>query len=730
MFLTRSANFSSPLGDRVQLYSMTGRETLGQLFTYEVDLLSPEDNIDLSELLGQGASVVFERTDGSFREFTGYVTQFSLVGEHSNQARYRATLRPWLWFLAQNRNSRIFQHQSVPEIVLDLFREHGFTDVENLLSGQYEKWEFLVQYRESDFNFISRMLEHEGIYYYFTHADGRHKLVLADSAAAHEAPPGYELIPYFPPMERERRQDEHFDSWILSRQIRQGHVVLRDFNYLYPLPFESNKKAQFKEPGSTLEQYDYPAQINAPDGDKAVELTTTRAEIRMEEHQADYETVRGAGPVRGLFAGAKFALTQYPREDQNKEYLVVSAGYEIQVGEFESNNVRDAEPLFRFQLSAIDAKRPYRSPRVTPKPRVEGPQTATVVGDEGKEITTDEFGRVRVLFHWDRYHEYNSEASCMVRVSQSWAGFGWGSFHLPRHNQEVIVDFLEGDPDRPIITGRVYNNDNMPPYGDKNGTQSGFKSHSTPGGGPDNFNEIRFEDKKGEEDLHVQAEKDMSTLIKHDRTTTILRNDTLNITGDQFIKIHGNLSMIVEGVTEKDNPDKAKPVKSSLGVTGAHRIDASDTIDIQAPNKITLTVGGSTITITPGSITLSAGGSTVAIDANVFAQSKGQSHMMLDANAFLQSSGKGSLLLDANACTQSSGGSQLLLDGDASLSSGGGVNISGKTVTGAGTSELALSGGGGGKVTLNAGSAELGGPQTTVSSDGVTSVSGSMVKIG
>jgi type VI secretion system secreted protein VgrG len=480
--LNRTAYFTSPLGEALIFYSMRGREALGRLFSYEVDLLSNDDSIDLSKLLGQGASVAMERTDGSTREFTGFVTDFSLIGEYGNYARYRATLRPWLWFLGQNRNSRIFQGKSVPDIVKELMRERGFSDVEDALIGHYDAWEFLVQYRESDLNFISRMLEQEGIYYFFKHESGKHTLVLADSANAHHTSPGYERVPYYPPMVRETREQEHVDTWVLSRQIRQGHVSLRDFNFNYPTPFQGEKDAPFPDPGGSLELYDYPAEINVKDATGAVKATDALAEIRLEEHQADYETVRGAGPLRGLMAGNKFTLTQYAREDQNKEHLVVSASYELHVVEYESKIAADKEPAFRFELVAIDAKRPYRAPRITRKPVVEGPQTAIVVGDPSHEIWTDEFGRVQVQFHWDREGQRDQNSSCYVRVSQAWAGMGWGSTHIPRIGQEVIVDFLEGDPDRPIITGRVYNADNPPPYRDVP-TQSGFKSQSTPNGG-------------------------------------------------------------------------------------------------------------------------------------------------------------------------------------------------------------------------------------------------------
>jgi type VI secretion system secreted protein VgrG len=737
MLLSRTALFASPLGEQLMFYSMRGQETLGRLFSYEVELLSPDDSIDLSKLLGQAATVGVELSDGGVREFTGFVTEFALVGEHGNYARYRATLRPWLWFLGQNRECRIFQRQSVPEIVKDLLRERGFSDVEDALHGHYEPWEFLVQYRESDLNFISRILEQAGIYYFFKHAQGKHTLVLADSANAHQTSPGYEHVPYYTPSEREMRQQEHVDTWILSRQIRQGHVALRDFNFTYPTPFQGEKSAPFPDPGASLELYDYPAQINVKSADEASPATEALAEIRLEEHQADYETVRAGGPLRGLMAGNKFTLTQYPREDQNKQHLIVSARYEIRVAEYESNIIEDKDPTFRFELSAIDAKRPYRAPRITRKPVVEGPQTAIVVGDPAQEIWTDEYGRVQVQFHWDRKGQRDQDSSCFVRVAQAWAGTGWGSMHIPRIGQEVIVDFLEGDPDRPIITGRVYNADNPAPY-PQTPTQSGIKSRSTPGGGENNFNELRFEDKKGEEELHMRAEKDMSTLVKHDRTATILRNDTLNIQGDQFIHIHGNLSMTVDGVTDNDNPDKGKPIKSSMGITGAHDMKASDSITFSAPNKITISVPGSSITLTPGGITISAGGGAsisldsvliaaaagkaqLKLDDKVLAKSAAGSELQLDPKIHLHASLGADILMDPNILAKSDGGSQVLIDANAVL-------LDAKTVKATGSADASIVSGPA-SMKCSAAGAEVNSPNTNVKGGTMVNISGPLVKI-
>ncbi len=727
MLLTRTAMFSSPLGESLAFYSMTGRETLGRPFSYEVDLLSSDDSLDLSELLGHPATVVLERTDGSIREFNGFVVHFSLIGEHGNFARYRAVLRPWLWFLGQNRNSRIFLGQTVPDVVKALFREHGFSDFEDALSNQdYRKWEYLVQYRESDLNFVSRILEQEGIHYFFKHADGKHTLVLADSNSAHTTSPGYAEVPFFPPMERERRQEEHLDHWITSRQIRPGKFSAGDFNFKKPGLVKGAAQNPHEHAHAEYELYDYPGEfVEDAEGE-------TQVKLRLEEHQVEYETVRGGGPVRGLMAGSRFALTQFGREDQNREYLILSASYEIHVSEYESNIVEDRDPNFRFQLVGIDAKRPYRVPRLTKKPIVEGPQTAIVVGQDKQEIWTDEYGRVKVQFHWDRKGEYNEDSSCWVRVSQIWAGSKWGGVHLPRIGQEVIVDFLEGDPDRPIITGRVYNQANMPPYAlPENATQSGIKSRSSMDGAPDNFNEIRFEDKKGKEEFHIQAEKDMTTLVKNDQSTMVQKNrsasvggsDSVSVTGNRSVSVHGTLSVTVDG-------SGGGAPHSSMNVTGQHKLHASDNIEIDAPNHIKLVCGSSSILLEPSQITISVeGGASIVLDPHVLAKSKQGSQVLLDANAFVEANAGASLLLDPNVLAKSKQNAELLLDTNALLKATADVTLDGLNVAAKGKVQATLEVGGS-SVQCSPAGTQVGGPMVNVNGTAMVSIGGPMIKIG
>lgn len=366
-------------------------------------------------------------------------------------------------------------------------------------------------------------------------------------------------------------------------------------------------------------------------------------------------------------------------------------------------------------FECIDTELPYQPPRRTPKPIVHGAQTATVRGAKGSEIFTDDYGRVRLEFHWDRYSPGNEDSSCWVRVAQPWAGSGFGAVFTPRVGHEVLVEFLEGDPDRPIVTGSVYNSDNKPPYLPLDASQSGIKTRSTLKGSADNFNEIRFEDKLGQELFFMQAEKDHSINVKNNRSATVGAADAITVGASRSVSVTNNLSVKV---------GTGGAAESTLHVTGTHRTDATDTVDVQAPNHIKLTCGKSSITLTDGKIELVVGGGgKIVIDGNVLSESMDGSRVLLDPNAFMKASGKASLLLDQNACLTSSGNSQALLDGDVTLkSSTGACNVEGAT-------KVALQGGKVSQLDLEAAGATLGSPTTKVTGKGLTEITGPMVKI-
>lgn len=584
MARARVAIVKSPLGDgALLLRSMHGSEALGQPFRYRLELSTTDPDIDFNSVLGKTMTVELELGDGETREFTGHVTEFSLAGGDGRNVLYRAELRPWLELLSYRRNCRIFQHQTVPDVVKRVFRDYGYADFEELLSESYRAWDYLVQYRESDFDFVSRILEQEGIYYYFKHRGGVHVLVLSDSRSAHEAVAGYETIPYFPPSQADRRERDHVDSWHLTQRIQPGKVAASDFDFTRPKVSLLAERAEPEEKvGADYEAYDFPGEyLTAEDGNKEVR-------VRLEAHHAEQEVAQAAGNAAGVMAGAVFSLSGFPRGDQNKEYLVVGVDHQIEVNADESGGGGAAASL-RCQFSAIDARRPYRSPRRTRKPVVEGPQTAVVVGPRGEEIYTDNYGRVKVKFHWDRIGNGDENTSCWVRVAQIWAGANFGGMYIPRIGQEVIVDFLEGDPDRPIITGRVYNFDNEVPYQlPGNHTQSGIKSRSTKGGNLDNFNELRFEDKKGSEHVFLQAEKDLMVNVKAAESRTVGASRQVSI-GDN------------------DSLEVGKNREASIGADDSETVTASQTVTIGANQTITVTavrtIASATENVTAGSRT-------------------------------------------------------------------------------------------------------------------------------
>lgn len=598
---TRTISVTTVLGSEMLLLaSMTAVERLSAAFEYELVLLSEKIDIRADDLLGTPATVALLLLSGEHRFFNGYFNRFAYIGFDGTYALYRVNLVPWLWFLSRTADCRIFQDKTVPDIVKEIFRDHGFSDFEERLSGTYRQWTYCVQYRETDLHFIQRLLEHEGIYYFHEHRDGKHTLILADSYSAHTPAPGYEEVVFYPPGQEPMPDQERIDDWSVAHEVRPGVFAHTAFDFTAPRKDLLTRSSAPKEHALAEEEIfdfldDY-TDNSVGDG---------YARIRLEERQADHEIARAASNARGLTCGGLFTLKEHPRADQNREYLIVSADYRLQSDDFGSVDAAPGEgPIYRCNLTAIDARVPYRPPCITPKPVVQGPQTAIVVGKSGEEIWTDEYGRVKVQFHWDRYGKEDENSSCWVRVSHPWAGKNWGAVALPRIGQEVVVSFLEGDPDRPLITGRVYNGDCMPPYDlPANQTQSGIKSRSSKGGGGSNFNEIRMEDKIGEEELFIHAERnqtieveaDESHWVGHDRTkkvdndetTTIGNNRTETVGVDETIDIGANRTETV-GANEDISigANRTEKVGANEDITiGANRsetVGASETVKIGA----------------------------------------------------------------------------------------------------------------------------------------------------
>jgi type VI secretion system secreted protein VgrG len=642
----RHVSITTPLGaDELVFWRMTASEGLGRLFNYELDLLSTDGNIDYESLLAQKATVTVQIDENSSRYFHGYITDFSYVGttydirlastgEFNHFHVYRATLKPWLWFLSRTSDCRIFQKKKVPDIIKEVFREHGFSDIEDSLTNKekFQEREYCVQYRETDLEFVSRLMEQEGIYYYFKHEDGKHTLVLANSIAAHES---VGEIMFFPPDEHERRKEQHIDSWHLDSRVRSGQYTMTDFNFVKPKDnLEARSAISSNHPQADMELFDYPGEYK--DKDTSVSIGEEFAKIRIEEEKASYEIATGRGNSRIISSGGLFTLSDFPREDQNREYLITTVNYQIVSDDFTSTSSSGDEAgeqkPYLCKFTAIRRETPFRPARLTPRPVVKGPQTAIVVGPSGEEIHTDEHGRVKVQFHWDRYGKNDENSSCWVRVGQPWAGKKWGGVFLPRIGHEVIVDFLEGDPDRPIITASVYNGDNQPPYSlPTNKTQSGFKSRSSLDGNEETFNELRFEDKKGQEEVYFHAEKDFNRVVENNDTLKVGFDDKDK--GDQTIEIFNNRILKVGDPTAPDGSQTTEIHKDRTNTlnTGNDSIqvkmgDRTVNVDLgkifeQAMQSIELKVGASSIKIEPAKITIKSVQIDIQADATLNAKS-------------------------------------------------------------------------------------------------------------
>ena len=612
----RLISIDTPLGpDVLLLTGFMGTEQVSTLFSFELNNLSENHSIPFADIIGHNVTVSIVLADGSLRYFNGIISRFAQtsVGVESdndhNLSAYSATMVPWLWLLTRTSDSRIFQDISVPDIVEQIFSEKNFSDYQLRLSGTYENREYCVQYRETDFNFISRLLEEDGIYYFFEHEPNKHTLILADLPGEHQPCPHQESARCQPSSGSGSLLEEDVITAIENMQeIRIGKYTTKDFNFKTPntnLLVEASS-IQYLGPDEG-EVYDFPGEFyTRPRGESI-------ANLRMQAEEAKVTTISGSSNCRAFASGYKFDLTEHPRDDMNRSYVLLSTSHMVSQGVGGSGG--GAGGGYSNSFTCIPHDVPYRPPLNTPKPLIAGTQTAIVVGPEGEEIYTDEHGRVKVQFHWDREGENNEGSSCWIRVSQAWAGTGWGAMIIPRIGHEVIVGYIEGDPDRPIITGRVYHGTNTPPYplpAEK--TKSAFKSYSSPGG--EGFNEIRLEDKKGEEQLFVHAEKDQDVRVKEDSREWIGINRHLIIKNEQLELVESNKHLTVEG-DHNEKVDGTISIETSMDmqekVGMKHAVDAGQEIHLKAGMNvvleagisITLKAGGGFIVVGPAGVTIS-----------------------------------------------------------------------------------------------------------------------------
>lgn len=661
MATKRHVTVTTPLDDELLLFSMHGSEPLSRPFQFDLQLLSENSRIESAALLGKNITVHLEIAGHAVRHFNGIVTRFAYGGEHGRYFAYRVTMRPWLWMLDLTAQNDVYQRITIPELAHLVFRLNGFTDVSpDKLTGTYQQREYVLQYHESAFNFVTRWLEHEGIYYYFEHDESSHKICLADTSSSGESVKSYDKLPFRLASQSAREARDHFSQWHEAAGVAPESYALDAFDFQKPKNdlFVHTSTPDRDKIGSDA---DFGTICDASQNYVETSVGETYSRVRAEELRSSQSLFEGSGNVRGLRPGALFELTDHPRKSLNRKYYVVGVFYSIQAGDFESKD-GSGEYQVHTNVQAIDASVSYRPPRTTHTPTVTGPETATVVGASETEIYSEELGRIKIQFHWDHGHDADQGASCWVRVAQPWAGTDFGVQFIPRIGQEVLVDFIAGDPDRPIVVGSVYNQNHKPPFPpNKHPTQSGIRTRSSKGGGVDDYNELRFEDDAGHEEVYLQAQRNLRELVKNDHSSTINGKQTNTVEKDQVEDIHGDQSLTVKGNrtahvcgSQSTTIDGGSGVDGCTGcklkVTGDYQVDVSKTITVQAPVSIRLECGGSSILIEPDKISILAGGQAILVlDTGVNLQAAGGAKLNLDTGALVQAALGGALTLDANA---------------------------------------------------------------------------------
>jgi type VI secretion system secreted protein VgrG len=587
------------ISEPLRVLSFEGEEAISELFSFRLTLGAENAAIALESAIGQPAVLTMKTADDA-RYLHGLVSRFEQAEAGKQLTVYHATLVPRAYRLTLRHDCRIFQDLTIPQIIESVLKSAGFLAFEYRLTllRKYQPKEYSVQYRETDWAFIIRLMEEEGIFCFFEHTADGHTLVIGDAPFSTPAIAAPDAVPFNPATGL--NPVEGVSLFRFAEEMRPGKVTMRDFNFSLPkLSLQVSAEAQRDK---DLEIYDYPGEYTLP-GEG-----TARAASRLEDWQVLRETGRGEGGCPRFASGHVFSLEEHQNDAFNRKYLLVRVehrGAEPVVGESQGT----APPSYSNRFNVIPAETPFRPAERTPKPTMRGVQTAIVVGPSGEEIYTDEFGRVKVQFHWDRQGKFDEKSSCWIRVSQIWAGQAYGALYIPRIGHEVIVDFLEGDPDRPIIVGRVYHATNVTPYplpGAK--TKSTIKSDTSPGSG--GSNELRFEDQKGEEEVYLHGQKDWTILIENDKNQVVGRDETLKVGKDRTKRVDANQSESI-GInksidvganhTEKIVGDEAVTV----GLRSVKKIGT--TLDEEVGSDETRSVGGNQKEEISGNVDVSIG---------------------------------------------------------------------------------------------------------------------------
>jgi len=599
----------TPLGtDVLLLRSFQGSEGISRLFRFQLDLLSENSSIAFSDIIGKNVTISLKQPDDSYRYINGIISRFAQQATEEQFTAYTAEMVPWLWLLTRDADCQGFVNKSISDIITSVFSNLGFNDFENKLQNSYPTRDYCVQYRESSFNFVSRLMEQYGIFYFFKHEEHRHTLVLADSPTSHDTCPGRSEILYG--AVSGGPHEDLITSWQLEQELRPGKYAQQDYNFKTPSAnLLATEPTMYDVGGNTkYEVFDYPGEHLTQDAGQGL------AKIRMQEIEAGHLLASGTSTCRMFISGYKFTLEAHPAEAMNKDYVLTEIHHYAETDAFRTSGGAKAES-YSNSFTCIPESIPFRPARVTVRPHVHSLASAIVIGPSGDEINTDEYGRIQVMFPWDQYRYGTGTAWC--RVSQIWAGKNWGAIFLPRIGQEVWVDFEEGDPDHPIIVGCVYNAQQMPPctLPDKQNI-SGFRSRSTKGGGEHDSNVLTFDDTMGSEVFYMRAQKDMAVRVEN--------NDDLKVMNDQTITITNNRTEVVQKGNEKitiqkGNRDTAidtgnETLKISQGNRDVTISMGNDSLKLSMGNQSTKLDLGASTTEAMQSITLKVGQNSIVID--------------------------------------------------------------------------------------------------------------------
>lgn len=666
----RYLSVSTPLGDdALILTAVRGMEGLSTLFRFELEMASEDSELDFTAIVGQPVTVKFEIGDGTdARYINGIVTDFSQHDSDPRMWTYRAVIRPSFWLGTRKTDCRIFQNMSVTDIIEQVLGDIGVTDFSLETTSAYEARDYCVQYNETVYDFLCRLMEDEGIFFFFRHEDGAHTLVLADDADIHETCPGLTSATYRPGRAGDRDDEDAIIQLAYTQRVVTDDYAATDYNFKTPST-DLGSTAEGDGTGSDMEVYEYPG------GYSAKSAGDGRASLRVQEFESLSKALDGRGTIKAFIAGYAFPLIWHEREALNDDYVI---------GELSINASSDG---FENAFSAFPKSLAFRPSRRTRRPRIPGTQTAIVTGKSGEEIWTDEFGRVKVQFHWDREGELDENTSCWVRVAQGWAGKSWGSWFLPRMGMEVVVSFLEGDPDRPLITGCVYNGEQVQPYTlPDDQTKFTIKSNSSKGGGGDN--EFRFEDKAGEEEVYLHAQKDWNTVVENERTTTIKEaDDTLIVetgnrdyqvqTGNEDYYIKGTRTLKVDGAQDHATGDGYTHIVTgdyTLKVSGDLSIDVDGNISVTAGGNISMDAGQNLDTIS-GQNTTNEAGMNFANKAGMNLDNEAEMNLTNTAGMNLTDDAGMNLTLSSGMNTDSTAGMALSEEGGMSAEFKGGMSL-------------------------------------------------------